>query len=393
MERFYKTFANAFAEAIEVSDDTFFDKGSKKQIENSTYEVEDILPNMSEDGKRYFELMIEGTYEELLKRIKKYTNTETPTRMALIHALMSSLNTITKIESSKIKQLEALAVSTILELDEFKLIRDLINEKQLKIVAKIKQPDLQKAMDEFYDRVEEDKKEAQEKSDSDITTGEEAELKAMDILLAPDASKAVLVNYITQGEAVNTWEIFKLLKDNIDAIDAKLLKLYELFCVGVHSMYFSTPFFNMNGALDSAAGMSQVEPEGDGVYTIKAVGINFPTLLHEVVKGCYDYIGLHAKDQETLDKEDINDEKLQLMAGPQIAKNFKNNILNIIGKNNIQYIQPLYAKLYSSPEVTADDIKHILRNTPQGKNIVKQFFDEVKEEQDSYENDQYYDNE
>jgi len=205
-----------------------------------------------------------------------------------------------------------------------------------------------------------------------------------------DRSKAAFANFITQGEALNSMEMFKLVKETLDRIDARLVKLYELYSVVVHAAYFMLPFFDMNGALDSSAGMSKVDFEANGpgeeddVYVITAHGINFATLLHEIVKGVYDYIGLHSKDQDTLDQEDINDEKLQLMAGPQIAKQFKQAILDVIGLDNIQYIQPLYAKIYG-PEVTPDEVRDILTKSPESKQLIKQLFDEVKQEQDEFD--------
>lgn len=374
-------------EAIDTGgNNKLFDPSAKAQIETSTYDVESILPDMDENGKRYFELMIEGTYKELVDRIKKYTGHNTPDRMAVMTALMNSMNSIAQIESRHTGHLENLAIQTVLSLAEFKFIKDLVNEKKLKFDVRILKPNLQGAFNEFNQRVEQDAEEATEQS---LSPGEEAELNAIDILLEADRFKACFINFITQGEAINSWEMFKIVKENLDTIDQRLTKLYELFSVATHAGYFLLPFFDMNGALDSAAGMAKVTPDGgeDGAsdgYTIHAHGINFAVLIHEIVKGIYDYIGLHGKDQNTLDQEDINDEKLQLMAGPMIAKKFKQAILAVIGTNNMQYINPLYAKLYG-PEVTADEVKDILRGTPQSKQMIKALFDEVKAEQDSYD--------
>lgn len=363
--------------------DDLFDPSAKQEIEQSTYDVEDILPGMSENGKRYFELMIEGTYKELVERIKKYTGQRVPTRMAVMSALANAMGPITQIESQHKGHLENLALHTVLSVEEFKHIKNLVKEGQLKFDVRILKPDLNKAFEEFNAAAEED---AQQASAEELTQGEEAELNAIDILLEADRTKACFINFITQGEAVNSWEMFKVVKENLDKLDPRLIKLYELFSVAAHAGYFMMPFFDMNGALDASAGMAKVSPEdgeSDG-YVIYAHGINFSVLIHEIVKGIYDYIGLHGKDQDTLDREDINDEKLQLMAGPALARKFKQAVLAVIGAENIQYINPLYAKLYG-PEVTADEIKDIIRGTPQSKQLIQSLFDEVKEEQDAYD--------
>ena len=370
-----------------------FDPDNKADVETNTFDVEQILPGMDENGKRYFELMVEGTYGELVDKIKRYTGVQAPDRMAIIQALHGSLGPIQQIESRHKGHLQNLAVQLVLELEEFTYIRNIINEGHLKIDARIVTPDLQGAMDQFNDMVEQDSEKATE---TNLSPGEEAELSAMDILMSADKYKAAFIDFITIGESVNSWELYKMIKDKLDTIDRRLVKLYELFAVAAHVAYFMMPLFDHNGALSSAAGMASVEPgagkegeEGSGheaasTYTIHAHGINFAVLIHEIVKGIYDYIGLHGKDQETLNRGDINDERLQMMAGPAIARKFKQAILDIIGTQNIQYLNPLYAKLYG-PEVTGDEIKGILAKTPRSIGLVRDLFDEVKSEQDAYD--------
>lgn len=378
----FNHYLHLVTEDIDDSAGDILDSSAKEDIESSTYDVEDVLPGMDENGKRYLELMIEGTYGELVNRIKKYTGSQVADGMAVTRALMNSLNPIAQIESQHKGHLENLALQTVLGLDEFKFIKDLVHEKSLKFDVRIIKPNLQQAFNEFESRIEED---AAKATDTSLTPGESADLEAVNILLEADRYKATFINFITQGEAINSWEMFKLVKENLDQIDPKLTKLYEMFSVAAHAGYFMLPFFDMRGALNTSAGMAKVSPEGNG-YVIHAHGINFAVLIHEIVKGIYDFIGLHGKDQNTLDQEDINDEKLQLMAGPAIAKKFKQNVLAAIGTENMQYIQPLYAKLYG-PEVTGEELKDILAGTPQSKQLIKSLFDEVKAEQDAYNQD------
>jgi len=370
-------------EDIETDDGGLIDSSAKEDIENSTYDIEDVLPEMDENGKRYFELMVEGTYKELVDRIKRYTGARTPDRLAVVGALTNSMGPITQIESQHKGHLENLALQTVLSLEEFKFIKNLVSDGSLKFDVRIIKPELRRAFNEFNQRIEED---ANKATNTTLTPGESADLEAIDIMLEADRYKATFINFITQGEAINSWEMFKLVKENLDQIDPRLIKLYEMFSVAAHAGYFMLPFFDMNGALDQSAGMAKVSPSGDG-YIIHAHGINFAVLVHEIVKGIYDYIGLHGKDQNTLDQEDISDEKLQLMAGPAIAKKFKQAVLSVIGNENMQYIQPLYAKLYG-PEVTGEELRDILKGTPNSKQLIKSLFDEVKTEQDAYDQDQ-----
>ena len=216
-----KHFLELATEAIDTGgNDDLFDPSAKEEIEQSSYDIEDILPEMNENGKRYFELMIEGTYKELVERIKRYTGKNVPDRMAVISALTNSMGPIDQIESQHKGHLENLALQTVLSVDEFKHIRNLVKEGQLKFDVRILKPNLTGAFEEFNKKMEQD---AEKASAVELTQGEEAELSAIDILLEADRSKACFINFITQGEAVNSWEMFKIIKENLDKIDPRLI--------------------------------------------------------------------------------------------------------------------------------------------------------------------------
>jgi len=148
-----------------------FDPSAKSEIEQSVYDVESVLPEMDPQGKRYLELMIEGTYEKLLERIKRYTNNPTPDRLAIMTAMHQSINTINNIERAHINHLENLAVQTVLEIDEFKFIKDMVREKRVKFNVRILQPNLKKAFDDFNKKSLED---SQKASSEKLTPGEAA---------------------------------------------------------------------------------------------------------------------------------------------------------------------------------------------------------------------------
>ena len=384
MKKFQHYIQN-ISEEIDVSTGEFFDPSAKREMEQSTYDVESVLPGMSENGKRYFELIIEGEYERLVKDIQRVTGMQTPTKLAILSGTMSSMAAISKIEEAHRKNLEALAVKTILGLKEYTFIRKLVQEGELRIVAEILKPDLQAAFNYYNKKVAEDSKQA---SGDDLTPGEEAELDLIDIMQT-DKGKSTFINFIMQGEAVNTWSVFKVLGDELDVFDTKLISLYDMFVTGVRAGYFLTPFIDTTGHLDGAVGSAEVQEEGgEGVYTIYAQGINFAIVLHEIVKGCHDYLGLRGKSDEDLKGEDINDELLQLKAGSGIARQWKQAIANVLGDANFEYIQPVYGEIYHQMKehlISNEDIQEILKGTPHGKQIIKDVLEQVKAEQDSYD--------
>lgn len=381
----FKHYTAQLAEEIKVSTGEFIDPSAKKKMEDETFDVESVLPGMNADGNRYFEEIISGEYERLVNDIKRITGMQTPTKLAVMSGTMSSMAAITRIEAPHRNELEELAVRTILNLKEYTFIRKLVEEGELRIVAKIEQPDLNAAFQHYNEKVAEDSEQASEQA---LTPGEEAELDLIDIMKT-DKGKSSFINFIMQGEAVNTWSVFKMLGDELGAFDPKLIELYEMFVVGVRTGYFLTPFIDTSGHLDAAVGSAEVEDEGgNGVYTINAKGINLAIVLHEIVKGCHDYLGLRGKSDEDLKGEDINDELLQLKAGSGIARQWKQAISNILGDADFEHIQPVYGEIYHQMKehlISNEDIQEILKGTPHGRQIVKDVLKQVKAEQEGYD--------
>jgi len=98
----------------------------------------------------------------------------------------------------------------------------------------------------------------------------------------------------------------------------------------------------------------------------------FPALIHELVKGIYNYLTYDIASQEQLDQEDLNKETLEMMSGPQLAKTVQ-SLIDI----NDQYLTPYILKLLI--RLPDDQIKAVLLGDNTGKRVIQRLVQQAKE--------------
>jgi len=118
-----------------------------------------------------------------------------------------------------------------------------------------------------------------------------------------------IINAITQGAAVKGTFSFLIFKEYLDSIEEGLLEKYKEIAELAFGIYndpnaLAEMLAMLANKVEAKGGESEVEVdrvEDDEVITIKAWGADFPSLLHEVVKGLYELISLYGfqADQET----------------------------------------------------------------------------------------------
>lgn len=109
--------------------------------------------------------------------------------------------------------------------------------------------------------------------------------------------KRKIINGITQGSAIRGAFAFYLFREYIDDLDETLVEKYNQICKLAFGVFDDDNYIALmlaalaqNGA-KGAGGKSHVEFE-KGKLKIKAVAINFPFLVHEIVKGLYEILSL-----------------------------------------------------------------------------------------------------
>ncbi len=239
--------------------------------------------------KHFEQLMEVQTLNSLLtEEVNRFVKTGVKFEPESMIKIMTLFNKIDKIENNYISILEDLAVGTIREMF------DVPEEIKFKV------------------KIVKNKKEENLLSPKELSVPLVLEKK-----LIPYAKKRVLFNTLVHGSAVKQWEsIFFLVKESLDVIDPNLCNLYkenalltnvinfvELTDIKMIKLGLST-----NIAPLGCCGIEFIEDDGNGEVILKAQAVNFPVLMHELIKVVIDYLINYSDNSE---KYDLTSEETQ----------------------------------------------------------------------------------
>lgn len=361
----------SFKEAIETGEHPdFIHPEKRKQLEAGTEEILGVLPEKAQD---YYELIISDAYIKLLNRIQHYTKAPVTHENfpQLVSKIFSAFAKISEIESQNKAKLEKLAVQVVLDLPEFEFVKKLVESNRLKIIAKLGTPDLKNA-------VTQSEQEAQEKLTPDVDGL--SDLEELNQIVAENLFddtetklRRRLANTLMQGNAVSKLYLFNLVKSKLDEMDKSLVYNYGLITTVAQLFYFATPpieNFSLSMIEATAQGSEEVVPEGD-TYAIKALAKTFPYLVHEIVKGIYEYLALdpdktvpEAQVERKLKKDVIEQEVTDTIAGPELW----NKIFELVGIDDQKYLPFIYQGVLSLP---IDDIKKVFKGEKEGERLIQ----------------------
>jgi hypothetical protein len=342
-------------EKIDTGDDIpdLIDPSKRAKIENEKDYVEQILPDLGPEADRYLEIITSESYQQNVKRVAYYLGISVseiqakfPNYPTMVMLAIKTLNDIKRAESSLKNQLEQIAVDVVLDLPENKFIKQLVEDEDIIIDAKLGNADLTKAV--TADKMDQE-------MDNGLTVAENLNMQ-LNTMLSGDTDgklRRTLANYMTQGDAVNKLFLFNTVSDKLDALSPNLSKKYGVLSAITQIGYYLTPDFPITSDIVNmaAVGSEQVIPTGDK-YTIKARAMTFPYLVHELVKGIGDYISMDVASQEELDTETMDDEIKQIMAGPALEMKLR----KLIPADKIEYLPIIKKLFYKLPIETIKDI-------------------------------------
>ena len=342
-------------EKIDTGDDVpdLIDPSKRAKIENEKDYVEQILPDLGPDADRYLEIVTSESYQQNIKRVAYYLGisvseiqSKFPNYPTMVMLAFKTLSDIKRAESSLKKQLEKIAVDVVLDLQENKFIKQLVEDNDIIIDVKLGNADLTGAV--TADKMNEE-------LENGLTVAENLNIQ-LNSMLGGDTDgklRRTLANYMTQGDAVNKLFLFNTVSDKLDALSPNLSKKYGVLAAITQIGYYLTPDFPITSDIVNmaAVGSEQVVPTGDK-YTIKARAMTFPYLVHELVKGIGDYISMDVASQEELDTETMDDEIKQIMAGPALEMKLR----KLIPADKIEYLPIIKKLFYKLPIETIKDI-------------------------------------
>jgi len=362
------------SEAIDTGEmPDFIDPSKRAKIENEKDYVEQILPDLGPEADRYLEIITSESYQQNVKRVAHYLGISVseiqakfPNYPTMVMLAFKTLNDIKRAESSLKKQLEKIAVDLVLNIEENKLIKHLVEEGDIIIDAKLGNADLTSAI--TADKMDEE-------MDNGLTVAENLNMQ-LNTMLSGDTDgklRRTLANYMTQGDAVNKLFLFNLVSDKLDALSPNLSKKYGVLSAITQIGYYLTPDFPITSDIVNmaAVGSEQVIPTGDK-YTIKARAMTFPYLVHELIKAFGDYISMDVASQEELDTETMDDETKQIMAGPALEMRLR----KLVPVDKIEYL-PIIKKLFY--KLPIETIKEILYGGMKAQLHMKELIQQAEE--------------
>lgn len=365
-------------------------------------------PNRRDPTRSYSELVSSHVYPEIMRKVQQYTG-RNPRQMdphQLTMIMMQAMQQATRAEANHREELEQAAVEIVLSLPEFSGAREAVEAGDLKIVAKLLDP--QAMMQQMQQRIrgaepEEPDEEAEPQGQMQVEPGEESDEERAELGLDvpeirgeydAEAKKRRFINMMIQGAAINKNYAYHQIADQLRAIDPNLLDTYgKLMSIG-ELMYWMAPedmFNQMQGSGQGGGGMEEVTPEEDGTYTIRASAMVFPVLIQELAKGLYEFLSHNEDDPEDVrkyayDKGDtLGGEQWDIMKGPGVWRHFNHLVTQA---NAAELMGKIYRHIVTLPTGEFNELmQEILRETPRGRQYIQQLVAEIRAEEGNQRNE------
>jgi len=338
--------------------------------------INQILPGLPPEQQEYLIKINSDSYTELVDRVEALTGiTVTPRNVPrLIGLVMQSIAEVKSIESKNKNRLEEMAIELVFSVPEFKVVEQAYLNDEISIDAKLGPAELSKL-------TQQEQPEDQEEMQDGLTTDEEANLEVAQYLekATDEDIKRRFANLMTSGGAVGKLYLYNLAADKLARFNPKLPALYGILSSIVHLGYWIAPTGIEKMAAqreDTSMGSEEVVSDGDK-YVIKARAVTFPYLVHELVKGIYEYLALDPNQQNAMKKDNVEAETRDFMAGPGIHK----TVLSYIPDDKQELIPMVQSKLTA---MAPADIKDVLAKNFNGKKIMADLMKQAEEEWSGY---------
>jgi hypothetical protein len=323
------------------------------------YSNHPAMPKMSRD---FIELVSSKRFKDTVTKLRSALTTSVgstaplTTGNPLTNLLMlvrTALNQSMSIESRNKQTLEKLAVALVtkelsipkgaLQFDA-KLIGLGQSESTEKMRRQSEEPSREEMTDLFKDAAN---------HENDI----EAFLDAMDTF-DKEKSKRRLINSLIGGAAKKGQYMYHLVSEKLNEIHPDLIELYTVTTAIIDHLYWLYPegtIEAMSGSGGGEAGTSEINNETDPP-TVIARGINFPTLVHELIKGVYDVFGTHGLPDDPRQAEMIMGsqdtvpaEAWDLKLGPVFWELLQKSYpIEILSEEDMKYIQHYLFQRFSA---------------------------------------------
>ena len=342
------------------------------------------------------ELVASKRFKDVVDKVKRYTGMETVSTqsafMQLQMMLMQSVQEVKSIENENKEYLENLAVDLVKK--EMSLPDDAF-QFDVELTTGMGQIDRSKLQ-----------KQSQEPEEEEVlqqfgVSPEEAEDDLEDFMKAfekfdMEKAKRRFINSLIQGASKKGHYMFSLVEEELNRINPRLLNLYGVIMSINDLVYWIMPDEATQMMAASGQGVEGTEEvdETTDPPTIKAKGLFFPILIHELLKGVYEVLGTQglpddprAAEMVMQSQDTMPYEIWDLRMGPVIWEKFLQSYPDELFEDDMREIQNYLFSRFSSltTEEFFEVAREILSGSETGKKIVKKMVDEIIDELKRYD--------
>ena len=342
------------------------------------------------------ELVASKRFKDVVDKVKRYTGLTNISGqnafMQLQMMLMRSVQEVKEIENQNKEYLENLAVDLI--------------KKEMSLPDEAFQFDVE--LTTGMGQIDKSKlqKQSQEPEEEEVlqkfgVSPEEAEDDLEDFMKAfekfdMEKAKRRFINSLIQGASKKGHYMFSLVEEELNRINPRLLNLYGVIMSINDLVYWIMPDEATQMMAASGQGVEGTEEvdETTDPPTIRAKGLFFPILVHELLKGVYEVLGTQglpddprAAEMVMQSQDTMPYEIWDLRLGPVIWEKFLEAYPDELFEDDMREIQNYLFSRFSalSSEEFFEVAREILSGSNTGKKIVKKMVDEIVDELKRYD--------
>lgn len=262
------------------------------------------LPKSDKEPDTNFqELLASKRYKDVISNLRRYTGYNQPIRtdmdtLPLQQMMMGSLNSILRIESEHKEELENLAVEMVKR--EFGISDDMV-EFDAKIVG------MGQISNDDFNMGDDSNEEQKVDVEEDLLDA----LEDIDL----ERAKRRFINTIIQGASKKGHYMYHMVSEELANITGsqELINHYGIVMSINDTLYWQLGNDIMQQLTSSVGGKEQVDTESDDKAKIIARGVTFPILVHELIKGVMEVIGIFGRPENYEDYQEVESTEDTLM--------------------------------------------------------------------------------
>jgi hypothetical protein len=350
----------------------------------------------SEDVPVSFEEKIASKrFKDVVEKVKRYTGQEEISSqnalMGLQMAMMSAVREVFQIQSENKEYLENLAVDLVRK--EMGVRPDQVQyDAKLVGMGEIDMSGFSKEGEEpEQEEIEQNFQQQEEDLEDFISAFERFDV---------EKAKRRFINALIQGSSKKGHYMFELVRDELDRLDPRLLNLYGVLMSVNDLMYWVLPDQAMDMMMNQGgvAGKEEVDIETDPP-TVKARGVFFPVLVHELIKGTMEILGTQGLPDDPKQAEmvmastdTLANEIWDLRLGPVLWEKFIESYPEKLFDEDKRWIQNYLFARFSA--LTSEEFfklaKAILRGDAKATQILDRMVTEIVDHLNEVHNDEDY---